>query len=108
MTVLILTIASGILAFFPFHMLFQQVVTGTASAFVCIGIAYYIRVKSSFKVNRTLYALLGITPFGFIASVVYTVLLGGYGAGWLLGWFNIIVIIGILIAGGFVGDWMGR
>jgi hypothetical protein len=103
-TVVILTIASGILTFFALHLPFQQVIIGTASALVCIGIAYHIRVKPSFKVNRALYVLLEITPFGFVISVAYAALLGRYVTGWLLGWFNIIVIIGILIAGGFVGD----
>jgi hypothetical protein len=107
-TVVILAIASGILAFFVLHMPFQQVVTGTAFAFVCIGIAYYIRVKPSFKVNRALYVLLGITAFGFVVTAAYAVLLGRYVTSWLLGWFNIIVIVGILIAGGYVGDWIGK
>jgi hypothetical protein len=106
--VVILTIASGILAFFAQHLPFQQVVIGTASALVCIGVAYHIRVEPSFKVNRTLYVLLGITPFGFVISIAYAVLLGRYVTGWLLGGFNVVVIVGILIAGGFVGDWIGK
>ncbi|MGB8779567.1 MAG: hypothetical protein WCD81_02840 [Candidatus Bathyarchaeia archaeon] len=106
--VVILTLASGILAFFALHMPLQQVVIGTVFAFICIGIAYYIRVKPSFRINRALYVLLGITPFGFVISVAYAVFLGRYVTGWLMGWFNIIVIIGILITGAFIGDRIGK
>jgi MFS family permease len=104
----ILTIVLGIIGFVALHTPpLQQVIIGLILAFVCIGIAYYIRVKPSFT-NRALYILLGITSLGFLLSVAYAFLLGRCVTGWLLGWFNIIVIIGILIAGGFVGDWIGK
>jgi len=106
--VVILTLASGILSFFVLHMPLQHAVIWTVVAFVCIGFAYYIRVRPSFRINRALYILLGITPFGFVISVAYAVFLGRYVTGWLMGWFNIIVIVGILIAGGIVGDWIGK
>jgi hypothetical protein len=72
------------------------------------GIAYYVRVKPSFRINRAMYVLLGVTPFSFVISVVYAVSLGRYVTGWLTGWSNIIVIIGILITGAFVGDGIGK
>jgi len=106
--ILILTIASGIIGYFALYIPLQQVIIGLVLAFVCIGIAYYIRVKPSIKVNRALYILLGITPFGFVVSVAYAVFLGRYVTGWLMGWFNIIVTIGILITGAFIGDWIGK
>jgi len=107
-SLLIVTIATAILFFFTLHMPLQQLIIGTVVAFVAIGFAYYIRVKPSFTVNRALYVLLGITPFGFVISVVYAVFLGRYVTGWFMGWFNIIVIIGILITGAFIGDWIGK
>jgi hypothetical protein len=104
----ILTVVLGIIGFVALHTPpLQQVIIALILAFVCIGTAYYIRVKPSFT-NRALYILLGITSLGFLLSVAYAFLLGRYVTGWLLGWFNIIVIIGILIAGGFVGDWIGK
>lgn len=104
----LLTIASGTLAFSTLHFPIEQVIIGTVLAFVCIDVAYYIRVKPSFRVNRALYVLLGITPFGFVLSVAYAVFLGHYVTGWLVGWFNIIVTIGILTAGAFIGDLIGK
>lgn len=104
----ILTIVLGIIGFIALHTpLLQQVIIGLILGFVCIGFAYYIRVKPSFT-NRALYILLGITSLGFLLSVAYAFLLGRYVTGWPLGWFKIIVIIGILMAGGFVGDWIGK
>ena len=107
-SLLIVTIATAILSFFTLHMPLQQLIIGTVVAFVAIGFAYYIRIKPSFKANRALYVLLGITPFGFVLSVAYAVFLGRYVTGWLMGWFNIIVTIGILITGAFIGDWIGK
>ena len=107
-SLVIVTIATAILFFFALHMPLQQLIIGTVVAFVAIGFAYYIRIKPSFKANRALYVLLGITPFGFVLSVAYAVFLGRYVTGWLMGWFNIIVTIGILITGAFIGDWIGK
>ena len=107
-SLVLVTIATAILFFFTLHMPLQQLIIGTVVAFVAIGFAYYIRIKPSFRVNRALYVLLGITPFGFVISVAYAVFLGRYVTGWLMGWFNIIVTIGILITGAFIGDWIGK
>lgn len=85
LSIMVLTLASGILAFFALRIPLQQVIIWTGIAFVCIGIGYYIRVRPSFKVNRALYVLLGVTPFGFVVSVVYAVFLGRYVTGWLMG-----------------------
>ena len=101
-------IVSGVFAFLIFHVLLERAILGLVLAFLCVGVAYYIRVRPSMKVNRALYILLGITPLGFVLSVAYAVFLGRYVTGWLLGWFNIIVTIGILITGAFIGDWIGK
>lgn len=106
--ILLLTIASGFITYFLLNVPLERTVSVVALTFFCIGIAYYIRFKPSIRVNRALYILLGITPLGFCLSVAYAVLLGGYVTGWLMGWFNIIVTIGILIVGAFIGDWIGK
>jgi hypothetical protein len=107
-TILFLTIASGFVSYFLFNVSLERTVSAVALTFFCIGIAYYIRVKPSIRINRALYILLGITPLGFILSVAYAFFIGRYVTGWLWGWFNIIVTIGILIAGAFIGDWIGK
>ena len=106
--VLLTTIASGVVGYFLLHVLVERAVSAVALAFVCIGIAYYIRVRPSMRVNRALYILLGITPLGFVLSVAYVFFAGRYVTGWLGGWFNIIVTVGILITGAFKGDWIGK
>jgi hypothetical protein len=104
----ILTIVLGIIGFVALRTpILHQMIIGLFLGLICFGAAICIRVKPSFT-NRALYILLGITSLGFLLSVAYEFLLRRYVAGWPLGSFNIIVIIWILIAGGFVGDWIGK
>jgi hypothetical protein len=104
----ILTMVLGIIGFVALRApILHQMIIGLFLGLICFGAAICIRVKLSFT-NRAVYILLGITSLGFLLSVAYEFLLRRYVAGGLLGWFNIIVIIGILIAGGFVGDWIGK
>lgn len=70
---LLLTIASGIISYFLLHVPLERTVSAVALTFFCIGIAYYIRVRPSMKVNRALYILLGITPIGFVLWVIWAV-----------------------------------
>jgi hypothetical protein len=107
-TTTLLTIASGFVIYFLLNVPLERTVNTVALTFFCIGIAYYIRVRPSIKVNRALYILLGITPLGFVLSVAYAFFIGRYVTGWLWGWFDILVTIGILIAGGLIGDWVGK
>jgi MFS family permease len=108
MATVLLTVASGAIGYFVLQVPLERVALLLFLTFFCIGIAYYIRVKSSIKVNRALYILLGITPLGFVLSVAYAFFIGRYVTGWLWGWFNIIVTVGILITGAFIGDWLGK
>lgn len=105
---LVLTIASAAIGYFVLNVPLERVVLLLFLTFFCVGIAYYIRVKPSVRVNRALYVLLGITPLGFILSVAYAFFIGSHITDWLWGWFNIIATIGILIAGAFIGDWIGK
>jgi hypothetical protein len=109
LTVVIFTVASGILVFSALHMILQQVTVGLVLGSICMGIAYYLRFKYSERaLNRALYVFLGATPLGFCLNVAYVVFLGHYVTGWLMGWFNIIITVGILITGAFIGDWIGK
>jgi hypothetical protein len=101
-------IVSGVISFLIFHVPLERAILGLVLAFLCVGVAYYIRVRPSIKVNRALYVLLGITPLGFVLSVAYAFFIGRYVTGWLWGWFNIIVTVGILITGALIGDWLGK
>ena len=105
---MLLTIASGVIGYFVLQVPFERVALALFLTFFCMGIAYYIRVKPSIKVNRALYILLGITPLGFVLCVAYVFFIGRYVTGWFEGWFNIIIMVGILIMGAFIGDWLGK
>lgn len=107
---LLLTIVSGAISYFLLHVPIERAASAVALTFVCIGIAYYIRVRPSMRVNRALYILLGITPIGFILWIVYAV--SGIGR-WITNTFGVwpSFIIGFTvpyIIGAFIGDWIGR
>jgi hypothetical protein len=96
--------------YFVFHYPLSSVVSGLAIALLGIGAAYYVRVRPSVKVNRTLYILLGITPIGFSMwmvlafSGVWRLLNDNVGAfpSLIIGW---VMCLGI---GGLIGDWIGK
>jgi hypothetical protein len=69
--VILSTIVLGFANFFFWHVPIERAVSAMALTLVCVGIAYYIRVRPSMKVNRALYILLGITPIGFILWVIW-------------------------------------
>jgi hypothetical protein len=101
-------IISGLVLFLSGYVPLEMMIAGLVFAFLCVVVAYYIRVKPSITVNRALYTLLGITPLGFFLSVAYAFFIGRDVTGWVGGWFNIIVTVGLLITGGLIGDWIGK
>jgi ABC-type uncharacterized transport system permease subunit len=103
-------IISALVLFLSGYVPLERMILGLVISFFCIGVAYYIRVKPSMKVNRALYVLLGITPIGF--SLWMVLALSGLGR-WLtnmvgafpsliIGW---VVCLGI---GALIGDWLGK
>jgi len=103
-------IISGVISFFIFYVPLERAILGLVLAFLCVGVAYYIRVRPSMKVNRAIYILLGISPIGFSLWIVLAV--SGLGR-WLtnmvgafpsliIGW---VVCFGI---GALIGDWIGK
>jgi MFS family permease len=108
--VILSTIVLGFANFFFWHVPIERAVSAMALTLVCVGIAYYIRVRPSMKVNRALYILLGITPIGFILWVIW----GVSGIGRLItdmvGAFPSLLISWAVCygIGAFIGDWIGR
>ncbi len=82
-------------------------IIGGYLAILGFAAAFHGIVKRS-SINRAVYILLGMTTLGLLLSVAYTFLFGPYATAWLSGWFNLIVIVGIQIAGGIVGDLIGK
>ena len=108
--ILLTAIASGAAGYFLLHIPLERAVTGVGLAFLCMGIAYYVRVKPSRRVNRAIYILLGISPIGFALWIV----LGLSGVGRLITnylgvWPSLIIGFTVpYIIGAFIGDWIGK
>jgi hypothetical protein len=107
------TIASAVAGYFLSDVSLARAIGGVALTFLCIGIAYYIRVRPSMKVNRAIYILLG-------GGVTFWIIFGG-GAFiiWATGlpppthylgpWITLILVqIAPWIIGAFIGDWIAK
>jgi len=107
---LLLTIASGVAGFFLLDVPLARAVGGVALTFFCIGIAYYIRIRPSVKVNRAIYILFGITPIGFGLWILLAISgIGRFLTTHLGPLPSFIVAFTIpYIIGAFIGDWIGR
>ena len=108
--VILSTIGLGFANFFLWHVPLERVVGGVALTLFCVGIAYYIRIRPSRRVNRAIYILLGISPIGFGLWIFLAV--SGIGR-WLTDNLGVCpsLIIGFTvpyIIGAFIGDWIGR
>jgi hypothetical protein len=107
---LLLTIASGFIIYFLLNVSLERTVSAVALTFFCIGIAYYIRVKPSIRINRALYILLGISPIGFGLWILYALSgIGMFITTHFGTWVSLIIGFTVPYAiGAFIGDWMGK
>ena len=108
-------VSSGILSYFFFHIDFVLIIIYEIIFSLALGIAYYIRIRPSMKVNKIVYILLGITPIGFGLWILYAAMCGltkfcqflnnlkPYG--YLL---NLTFQILLFVIGGFIGNWIGK
>jgi len=104
------TIASGVVGYFLLHVPFERMTGLVALTFLCIGIAYYSRVRPSMKVNRGIYILFGITPIGFGLWILYALSEIGRLLTTHLGPLASFIVAFTVpyIVGAFIGDWIGR
>jgi ABC-type multidrug transport system permease subunit len=106
--VLLTTIASAVVGCFLFQIPLERVVGGVTLTFLCISVAYCIRMKPSRRLNRGLYILLGITPIGFVLWTAYALTIGLYLTKHLGSWPSLIIGFTVpYIIGAFIGDWIG-
>jgi hypothetical protein len=102
-------VGMGFIMYFYSNVLFWDVLGGVSLTLVCVGVAYYVRVRPNIKVNRAIYILLGISPIGFLLMIALLVsgfvqFLRPY-----LGWGAFIITVTVpYIIGAFVGDWIGK
>ena len=103
-------IISALVLFLSGYVPLERMILGLVISFICLGVAYYIRVRSSMKVNRALYILLGITPIGFSLWMAWAV--SGIGR-WLtnmIGAFPSLIISWVVCLGigALIGNWIGK
>jgi len=103
-------IAFGVAGYFLLDVPLARAVGGVALTFLCMGFAYYIRVRPSIKVNRSLYILLGITPIGFGLWILYALSgIGMFVTTHFGAWTSLIISFTVPYAiGAFIGDWIGK
>ncbi len=104
-------VGSGVFTYFFLHSDFVRIIIYEIIFSIALGIAYYIRIKPSKRVNKAVYILLGITPIGFGLCILYGLtgmsrFLINLGSWWY--WLNIIIFIILLVIGGFIGNWIGK
>ena len=104
-------VGSGVITYFLLHSDFIRIIIYEIIFSIALGIAYYIRIKPSKRVNKAVYILLGITPIGFGLCILYGLtgmsrFLISLGSWWY--WLNIIIFIILLVIGGFIGNWIGK
>lgn len=108
--ILVSIIAFGYAGYFLSYISFEKTLVGIALAFFFTGIAYYIRVKPSMKVNRAIYILIGISPIGF--GLWLALAISGLGimlTSYLGVWPSLIIGFTVpYIMGAFIGDWIGK
>jgi hypothetical protein len=106
---LLATIASGAAGYFLLDVPLERAIGGVALTFLCIGFAYYIRVRPSMKVNRAIYILLGISPIGFGLWILYALSGVGLFITTHVGvWPSLIIGFSLHGIGAFIGDWIGK
>ena len=107
------TIASAVAGYFLSDVSLARAIGGVALTFLCIGIAYYIRVRPSMKVNRAIYILLGASGTGSIVFFGCTFIVWATGLPppihYVGFWISyILLFIAPWIIGAFIGDWIGK
>ena len=106
----IVTIALGVFNYLFLNASLQGATIGLILALLGIGFAYYIRVRPSFRVNKALYILLGITPIGFLLWIIWAI--SGIGR-WVtdtIGAFPSLIISWAVCygIGALIGNWIGK
>ena len=103
-------IVSGVFAFFIFHVPLERAILGLIFSFLCVGAAYYIRVRPSVTVNRVVYICLGCGISFVLIVVVYGVSgLGRWVTDTLGVWPSLIIGYAVFVPiGVLIGDWIGK
>jgi len=108
-------VGSGFFTYFFLHGEFVLIIIFEIIFSLCLGVAYYIRVRPSIKVNKLVYIFFGITPIGFGLFMLYALICGITNFGQFIvsfkhfgSWLQLGIIIGLFTIGGFIGNWIGK
>ncbi|MEM3623051.1 MAG: hypothetical protein QXR76_04695 [Candidatus Bathyarchaeia archaeon] len=113
MALTISIIAFGAISYFLLAVPLERAAASTIFVLLAIGFGYYIRIRPNVKINRAIYIGLGAVILGFIFWIVLMTSMR-IGIRWLTGLnmangiFALIMLILCYIAGGYIGDWIGK
>ena len=102
-------VISALVLFLIGYTALERIILGVVFAFLCLGVAYYIRVRPSITVNRVVYIGLGI-GIGWVMWVIYVVSgIGRWVNGTLGVWPDLIIGFAVLYTvGALIGDRIGK
>jgi hypothetical protein len=114
---MVLTISAiifGVVGILFFNVPLERAIPSTVLILLAIGAGYYMRVRPNITFNRAMYLGLGVFVLGFVLWGGLMVFLNATGIRWLIdqtipdGILGLITLILCYIAGGFIGDWIGK
>jgi hypothetical protein len=110
---ILLTTISGVVTYFLLDVPLVRVIRGVALTFIGLGIAYYLRIRSSITVNRAVYIVFGASTTGLTVQCGSMFIFKAMGLPPLytfLGKLEIIIlfIIAPNLTGALIGDWIGK
>jgi hypothetical protein len=102
-------IISVLVLFLSGYVPLERAILGLVFAFLCVGAAYYIRVRPSMTVNRVVYICLGV-GIGWVMWVIFVITGIGRWVNEILGvWPSLIIAFAVFYtAGALIGDWIGK
>ena len=94
----------------------ESVAVNLITSLLCIGSAYYFRVRPSIRINRAIYVVGGTAGIGFLLWAVIMGLLNASGTitlirsnfGEIIHIVSFSLFIGSYVAGAFISDWIGK
>jgi hypothetical protein len=107
-------IVFGVVGILLFNVPLERAIPSTVLILLAIGFGYYMRVRPNIKFNRAMYIGLGVFVLGFMLWGVLTISLNATGIRNLIdqiipdGVLAHITLILCYIAGGFIGDLIGK
>jgi len=107
-------IVIGVASVLFFDVPLERALPATALTILATGFGYYIRVRPNIKINRGMYIVLGVVVLGFVLWFFLTIALNATGIRRLIdqaipdGMLALITLILCYIAGGFIGDLIGK